>query len=260
MHGARNSPSCSSASSRHEPRRNSSPKASQALGQPGRLELVGQDGRHRHRQAVGDLEHRQVRAKDGVEEPLLAERVRAEPLDVRHVGMKDEREHAPDSRVGTLPPRACGGSVRLRPQHSQEVERLVEVALRLVAEGEVRRGDRRGEAVVEGLRESASPCARGPSRGRARPRAPGACAHGRRRRVVPPRSAAPGAPGTRLPCTRAGATGSRTSRRPRERASGGSASRRRRAAPPRRSRARSAPGSWMCSIVWRKTTASHGSE
>ena len=61
---------------------------------PGVLELVGEHRRHRHRQPLGDLEHRQVGADHRVEQPLLAERVGPEALDVGHVGVEDDRQVA----------------------------------------------------------------------------------------------------------------------------------------------------------------------
>ena len=74
------------------------PEADQELTQPlaraGVLELVGEDRGDGHRQPLGDLEHRQVGAHDRVEQPLLAERVGPEPLDVGHVGVEDDRQVA----------------------------------------------------------------------------------------------------------------------------------------------------------------------
>ncbi len=58
------------------------------------LELVGEDRGDRDRQVVGDLEHRQVRAHERVEQPLLAERIGPEALDVGHVGVQDDRDVA----------------------------------------------------------------------------------------------------------------------------------------------------------------------
>ncbi len=78
------------------------------LHQSRRFELIGENGRDRHRQAVGHLEHGKVGAEHGVEQPLLAERIRAEPLDIGHVGVKDEREHS----LRLFPPRE-----RSRPEH-----------------------------------------------------------------------------------------------------------------------------------------------
>ena len=59
-----------------------------------RLELVGEHRRHGQGQVPGPLEHRQVGADHRVEEPLLAERVGPEPLDVGHVGVQDDRDVA----------------------------------------------------------------------------------------------------------------------------------------------------------------------
>jgi hypothetical protein len=65
------------------------PKPEQEFAHPRRhpriLELVGEHRGDGHRQVAGDLEQRQVGAHRGVEQPLLAERVCAEPLDVGHV-------------------------------------------------------------------------------------------------------------------------------------------------------------------------------
>ena len=72
------------------------------LPHPVRLELVGEHRGDGHRQPLGDVQHRQVRAREGVEQPLLAERVGAEPLDVGHVGVEDDRQIAARSRLGHL--------------------------------------------------------------------------------------------------------------------------------------------------------------
>ena len=64
------------------------------LPHPVRLELIGEHRRDGHRQPLGDVQHRQVRAGEGVEQPLLAERIGAEPLDVGHVGVEDDRQIA----------------------------------------------------------------------------------------------------------------------------------------------------------------------
>ena len=58
------------------------------------LELVGEHRGHRHRQPLGDVEDRQVGAGEGIEEPLLTERVGPEALDVGHVRVQDDREVA----------------------------------------------------------------------------------------------------------------------------------------------------------------------
>ncbi len=58
------------------------------------LELVGQHRRHRHRQVPGELQHGQVGADHRVEQPLLAERVGPEALDVGHVAVEDDRQIA----------------------------------------------------------------------------------------------------------------------------------------------------------------------
>jgi hypothetical protein len=61
------------------------------------LQLVAQDRgerqRHRHA-ALEHVEDRQVGGRHRLEQPLLAERPRAEALDVRHVRVEDERELA----------------------------------------------------------------------------------------------------------------------------------------------------------------------
>jgi hypothetical protein len=67
-------------------------EATQAVGDARRLELVGEHGRDRHRQVVCHLEHRQVGARVGVEQPLLSERIRPEALDVGHVRVQHERQ------------------------------------------------------------------------------------------------------------------------------------------------------------------------
>ena len=80
-------------------------EAPQPLPHPGVLELVGEHRGHGHRQVARHLEHRQVGAHHRVEQPLLAERVGPEALDVGHVRVQDDREIAavpaapPDRRV-----------------------------------------------------------------------------------------------------------------------------------------------------------------
>ena len=61
-----------------------------------RLELVAEHRREadRDRRAVEQVEQRQVHARHGLPEPLLAERPRAEALHVGHVGVEHERERA----------------------------------------------------------------------------------------------------------------------------------------------------------------------
>jgi len=66
------------------------------------LELVGEHRGHGHRQVARHLEHRQVGAHDRVEEPLLAERVGPEALDVGHVGVQDDRQIAGAPGTGAL--------------------------------------------------------------------------------------------------------------------------------------------------------------
>ncbi len=65
-----------------------------SLPHPVGLQLVGQHRGDRDRQPLGGLEHRQVRASHGVEQPLLAEGIGAEPLDVGHVAVQDDRKVA----------------------------------------------------------------------------------------------------------------------------------------------------------------------
>ena len=69
-------------------------EATHAVGDPRRLELVGEHRRDRHRQVARDLEHRQVGARVGIEQPFLPERVGPEPLDVGHVRVQHDREVA----------------------------------------------------------------------------------------------------------------------------------------------------------------------
>ena len=105
-----------------------------------RLELVAEHRREadRDRRAVEQVEQRQVDARHGLPEPLLAERPRAEALHVGHVGVKDERERpaalAHPGRRST----ATKSSARSRPPGAKR---------------EVAGGDRGREAVVEGLRD-----------------------------------------------------------------------------------------------------------
>ena len=112
------------------------------LPHPVGLELVGEDGRDRHRQPLRDVRDRKMRAGDGVEEPLFAEGVRSEPLHVGHVAVQNDSEVASNGRS-----RPGGRSI---VADGDEVEGLLEA---LGAQGEVRRRDRRDEAVVERLRQ-----------------------------------------------------------------------------------------------------------
>ena len=79
-------------------------------------------------------EHRQMRADEGVEEPLLPERVGAEALDVGHVGVEDDRDVA-DASVAASALSPAGSSAA----DGHEVQRLVEVRLVLRPEHEVAR-------------------------------------------------------------------------------------------------------------------------
>ena len=93
------------------------PPLDQELAQPLRhprvLELVGEHRRHRHRQPRGDLQHRQVGADHRVEQPLLAERVGPEALDVGHVGVEDDRQVADAlARLSRRPPHAVRQTAR----------------------------------------------------------------------------------------------------------------------------------------------------
>ena len=66
------------------------------LGDPRRAQLIGQYRRHRQRHRrlarVEQVEQRQVATGHRLPQPLLAERPRAEPLDVGHVRMQHDRE------------------------------------------------------------------------------------------------------------------------------------------------------------------------
>ena len=89
-----------------------------ALERAGRLELVAEHRRQRQRDrraAVEHVEQRQVRRRDRLPQPLLAERPRAEALDVGLVGVQDDRELAV-ARRGARP--SCA-------QDRDEVERAV---------------------------------------------------------------------------------------------------------------------------------------
>ena len=180
-----------------------------------RLELVAQHGRQPdgHGRAVEQLEQWQVNAGDGLPQPLLAERPRAEPLDVGHVRVQDERERAgSDRRVHgrRTATKSSARSSAARPQ------------------GEVARRDRRREAVVERLGDPAAPCARGPSRRAVRARERAARGRGRARGARPARTRPRTAAGTPPPGTRGCARGCPTSRPREARASAGSGSTHRR--------------------------------
>ena len=67
------------------------------------LQLVREHRGDRHREALRDVQDGKVRARERVEEPLLAERIGSEPLHVRHVRVEDDREIA-GGAVGHLSP------------------------------------------------------------------------------------------------------------------------------------------------------------
>jgi hypothetical protein len=73
-------------------------EAQAALERAGRLELVGEHRGDGERDAPGrgveHVEQRQVAGRDRLPQPLLAERPRAEALDVGHVGVEDDRQRA----------------------------------------------------------------------------------------------------------------------------------------------------------------------
>ena len=119
-----------STSSRRARRRRAGTRAelAQALGDARRLELVGEHRGDRHRQPRGDLEHRQVGADHGIEQPLLAERVGAEALDVGHVRVEDDRE-VPAASSASHGGLDAGSGMADR----DEVERSVELGLRASA-------------------------------------------------------------------------------------------------------------------------------
>ena len=99
-----------------------------------------------------------MRADEGVEEPLLAERVGAEALDVGHVasgGRSRCRRRA--ARPVPSPLSAADGDEVAAPRRGPPRPRG--------REHEVRGADRRREAVVEGLGEPQRASGRGPSRG-----------------------------------------------------------------------------------------------
>ena len=79
-------------------------EAAQALADSGVLELVGEHRGHRQRQVPRDIQQRQVGADHRVEEPLLAERVGPEALDIGHVRVEDDRQ------IAALHRRSAGAS------------------------------------------------------------------------------------------------------------------------------------------------------
>jgi hypothetical protein len=67
----------------------------EALVDARRFELVAQHRRQRQRQrraGVEQLEQREIAADDRLPQPLLAERPRAEALDVRHMRVQHDRQ------------------------------------------------------------------------------------------------------------------------------------------------------------------------
>ena len=196
--------STSATSASQDPIRNRRRNSLRRSATPVGLELVGEHRGDRHRQPLGDLADRQVGADHGVEQPLLAERIGAEALDVGHVASGGRSPGRPRR------PRAVGSRVTDR----DEVERPVEVALGLGPQGEVGGGDRGHEAVVERLRDPQRRVDAVPAGADRELVQRAACGRERGRRARPARSAARAARGTRPPCTRAGARGCRTSRRP----------------------------------------------
>ena len=105
------------------------------------FQLVAEHRRHdsvsgRPRRAV---QQRQVGADDRVQQPLLAERPGAEALDIGHVRVQDDRQLA---------------ALRERDAHGRQTARKSSARSRSPrrrAQHEVGGGDRRREAVVEGL-------------------------------------------------------------------------------------------------------------
>ncbi len=113
------------------------------LRHPRRLELVGEHRRHGDRQIAHPVQQRQVGAGHRVEQPLLAERIGPEALDVGHVRVEDDRQVA--DRLA----RVAIGARHGRRRGSRGPDRG-----RLGGDLEVGGRDRRDEAVVEGLREA----------------------------------------------------------------------------------------------------------
>ena len=132
-----------------------------ALHRARRLELVGEHRRDAQRDlarvAVEHVQQRQVGGRDRLPQPLLAERPRAEALDVGHVGVQDElhgRSTASRSSERSSPPRRSVKSLR---------------------------GDRRREALVERARDVQRGVHAIPARPSAPARARAACGRGRGR-------------------------------------------------------------------------------
>ena len=103
---------------RCEALRTSRRKAAQRSIAPGASSWSQSDGRQRQRQrraGVEQVEQRQVARRDGLPQPLLAERPGAEALDVGHVGVQDEGDAAGAAAHGV--------------QDRHEVERAVEVGV-----------------------------------------------------------------------------------------------------------------------------------
>ena len=219
-----------------------------ALERARRLELVAQHRRQRERERRARLAARRAAAGRRSRSPPTA-------TPRRTATSRSPRRRA-DGSAGRWP-----GGPRSWLQHGHEVQRAIEVALG--PQGEVARGDGGHEAVVERLGQPQRGMDPIPARRAAPARGRAAGARGTGRRARPSRSAPRTARGTPRRGTRAGATGCPSARRP----SGASV----RtlgvdtyAVPPARSMpltfSSTPSGSWTCSIVCRKTTASHGSE
>ena len=101
-----------------------------------RLELVTQHGGHpnRHRRAVEQVEQREVHARHGLPEPLLAERPGAEALDVGHVRVQHQRE-----RPRPLPSSGAhaGTGLGQRPasRGASRQERITSTPIRMAGSG-----------------------------------------------------------------------------------------------------------------------------
>ena len=173
---------------------------------------------------VEQLEQRQVAAGDRLPQPLLAERPRAEALDVGHVRVQHDRQRAAVAAALAAPRPAS----TLHPAHGDEVQRRLDPRLADRPDREVRDGDGRREPAVEAARQPERAGAACPSPGAARARARAACARGTARTCAPRGSARGTADRTPRRGTRARATGCPSAARPSARASARWAWRRRR--------------------------------
>ena len=155
----------------------STQEVAQPLRRPGVLELVGEHRGHGHRQVAARPRAPAGRSGSPRRTATPRRTGRSRSPRRRACGVQDDRQVARGRPAAPLASGAADG---------EEVERRVEVARS--ARREVGGGDRRREAVVEGLGQAAAACGRRPSRASAPARGRAACGRGRGRGSRPGRS------------------------------------------------------------------------